>query len=48
MLNRSRVTTGFVETVACTSLENERCKKWEERSTFGSMGSVKVGTDTDM
>ncbi len=44
--NISRISTGFVKTVAHTPLENERCKKrtkrkWEEHSTFGSLKSVR-------
>ncbi len=47
MSNRFRVTAGFVKTIMCTTLENEKCKKkstkkkWEEWSTFGSEGSIR-------
>ncbi len=46
MLNRSRVTAGFVKTVVSTPPENKRCKKkrtkkWKECSIFRSMGNVK-------
>ncbi len=46
MSSRSRVTAGFVKTVAHTPPENEGCKKkqtkkWKEYSTFGSMASVR-------
>ncbi len=43
--NRSRVTVGFVRTVACAPLENvtgkKRTKKWETCSMFKSMGGVR-------
>ncbi len=44
--NKSQVIVGFVKTVACNSLENDRCKKkwtkkWDERLTLGSVGRVR-------
>ncbi len=45
MSNRSQVTASFVKTVLCTYLKNKQnkkwTKKWEEHSTFESIGSVK-------